>query len=60
VKNPTFVGDTILVDIEVIEARLSKSNPARGLVRTRNTVANQDGSVALVYTPMRMVRCRGG
>ena len=59
VKAPTFVGDTIHVELEVTEARVSKSNPTRGLVRTRNTVIKQDGSVVLVYTPMRMVKCRG-
>ena len=58
-KAPTFVGDTIHVELEVTEARVSKSNPTRGLVRTRNPVIKQDGSVALVYTPMRMVKCRG-
>lgn len=59
VKSPTVVGDTIHVELEVIEARLSKTNQTRGLVRTRNTVVKQDGSTSVVYTPMRMVRCRG-
>lgn len=57
-KAPAFVGDTIHVEFEVIEARRSKSNPGRGLVRTRNTVVKQDGTQVLVYTPLRMVRCR--
>ena len=58
-KGPAFVGDTIHVEIEVIEARLTKSDPGRGLVRTRNTVVKADGSIVLVYTPLRMIRCRG-
>jgi acyl dehydratase len=58
VESPTFAGDTIHVECEVIEARLSKSRPDRGLVRTRNQVVKQDGTVVLVYTPLRMVKCR--
>lgn len=58
IKAPAFVGDTIHVECEVIEARLSKSRPGRGLVRTRNKVVKQDGTVVLVYTPLRMIKCR--
>ena len=60
VEGPVMAGDTVHVEVEVIEARLSKSRPGRGLVRTRNRVVKQDGSVALVYTPLRMVKCRDG
>ncbi|OGA53053.1 MAG: acyl dehydratase [Betaproteobacteria bacterium RIFCSPLOWO2_12_FULL_63_13] len=59
IENPAFAGDTIHVECEVIEARLSGSLPGRGLVRTRNKVVNQDGKVVLVYTPLRIVKCRG-
>ena len=55
IKAPTFAGDTIHVDIEVIEQRAS-SKPGRGLVRTRNTVVNQCGETVLVYTPLRMLK----
>ena len=58
IKGPVFAGDTIHVECEVIESRTSKSKPGRGLVRTRNTVIKQDGKVALVYTPLRMVKCK--
>lgn len=55
IKNPTFVGDTVHVEIEVIEARAaSKGN--RGLVRTRNTVVDQKGETAMIYTPLRLMR----
>lgn len=60
VESPTFAGDTIHVECEVIEARLSRSRPERGLVRTRNRVRKQDGTTALVYTPLRMIKCRPG
>lgn len=58
VKGPVFAGDTIHVECEVIEARLSNNRPGRGLVRTRNRVVKQDGSVVLEYTPLRMIKCR--
>jgi acyl dehydratase len=59
IKGPVFAGDTIHVECEVIEARLSKSRPGRGLVRTRNHIVKDDGSVAIEYTPLRMIKCRG-
>ena len=59
VAGPTFAGDTIHVECEVTESRRSKSRPNRGLVRTSNRVVKQDGSVALTYTPLRMVKARG-
>ncbi len=58
IKNPAFAGDTLHVECEVIEARRSKSRPGRGLVRTRNRVVKQDGTELLVYTPLRMIKCR--
>ena len=59
-ERPVFAGDTIHVECEVIEARLSRNRPGRGLVRTRNQVVKQDGAVALTYTPLRMMKCREG
>ena len=58
VKSPVFAGDTIHVECEVTEARLSQSKPGRGLVRTSNRVVKQDGTVALVYTPRRRLKCK--
>lgn len=58
VENPAFAGDTVHVECEVIEARRSKSRPDRGLIRTQNTVIKQDGTIALIYTPLRMMKCR--
>lgn len=59
IKNPAFAGDTIHVECEVVEARLSKSRPGRGLVRTFNRVVKQDGTEVLTYTPLRMIKCKG-
>lgn len=58
VEGPTFAGDTIHVECEVIESRPSKSNPKVGLVRTRNRVFKQDGNLVLTYTPLRMLKRR--
>ncbi len=58
VESPVTAGDTIHAECEVIEARRSQSRPGRGLVRSRVRVVKQDGTVALTYTPLRMVRCR--
>ena len=58
VHGPTFAGDTIHVEVEVIEARAT-SKPDRGLVRTRNSVFTQAGTKVLEYTPLRMVKRKG-
>ena len=58
IKAPILAGDTIHVECEVTEARRSASRPGRGLVRTRNHVVKQEGTIALVYTPLRLVKCR--
>src|SRR6202140_4655356 len=58
VKAPVFAGDTIHVECEVVEARLSRNRPGRGLVRTFNRVVKHDGSLALTYNPLRMIKCR--
>ena len=58
VLGPTLAGDTIHCEVEVTEARRSKSRPNRGLVRTRNKVFNQNGKQVLEYTPLRMIKAR--
>ena len=58
IESPVMAGDTIHVECEVVESRRSKSRPNRGLVRTFNKVVKQDGTVALTYNPLRMVKAR--
>ncbi len=53
---PVFGGDTIEVQVEVVERRLT-SRKDRGLVRTQNVVL-RDGDEVLRYRPLRMVRCK--
>jgi acyl dehydratase len=55
VKGPTVVGDTIHVECEVTEARLT-SKGDRGLVRFANKVVNQRGETVLAYNPLRMLK----
>jgi len=55
VKGPTLVGDTIHVEAEVTESRLT-SKGDRGLVRFANKVVNQDGRTVLEYNPLRMLK----
>src|SRR5689334_485886 len=58
IEGAVFAGDTIHAECEIVETRRSKSRPGRGLVRTRVRVVKQDGTPALTYTPLRMVKCR--
>lgn len=55
VKGPVLAGDTVHVEIEVTEIRPA-SKHGRGLVRTRNTIVNQNGETVIVYTPLRLVK----
>jgi acyl dehydratase len=55
VKAPTVVGDTIHVECEVVEHRLT-SKGDRGLVRFANQVVNQRGEVVLTYNPLRLLK----
>ena len=55
VKAPSLVGDTIHVECEVTEHRLT-SKGDRGLVRFANKVLNQRGEVVLEYNPLRLLK----
>ncbi|MCO8018531.1 MaoC family dehydratase [Brevundimonas diminuta] len=46
---PVRPGDTLTVRREIIEIRPSKSQPDRGVVRTKTTVTNQDGDLAMSF-----------
>ena len=58
IERPAFIGDTVHAEVEVTEARLSRSRPGRGLVRSTIRAVNQDGEVILVYKLLRMMKCR--
>ena len=55
IKGPTYVGDTIHVECEVVEHRLA-SKGERGLVRFSNEVKNQSNQVVLAYNPLRLLK----
>jgi acyl dehydratase len=55
VKAPTLVGDTIHVESEVTEHRLT-SKRDRGLVRFLNKVINQRNEIVLEYNPLRLLK----
>ncbi len=58
IERPAFVGDTVHAEVEVVEARLSRSRPGVGLVRSTIRAVNQKGEVIIVYTLLRMMKCR--
>ena len=55
VKAPTVVGDTIHVECEVIEHKLTTRGD-RGLVRFLNRVINQRNEIVLEYNPLRLLK----
>src|SRR3954462_6361578 len=57
VKGPTLVGDTIHVEAEVTEHRLT-SKGDRGLVRFAIKVRNQRGETVLEYNPLRLLKLK--
>ena len=59
VKQACHANDTIYVNVEVIERRLT-SNPSRGIVTTFNRVVNQRDELVLEYSATRMVKAIGG
>jgi len=54
VKGPTFVGDTLHVEVEVLESRATSATPDRGIVKTRNNIVNQKDEIVIVYEPVRL------
>lgn len=55
---PVFPDDILHVRVTIVEARLSKSRPDRGLTKNRVEVRNQDGDVVLTMQPMNFIRVR--
>lgn len=47
--NPTFHGDTIYAETEVLEKRESKSRPEIGVVRLKHWGRKPDGTVAIEF-----------
>ena len=47
--NPMFHGDTLYVETEILEKRLSKSRPNAGIVRLKHIGRKQDGTVVVEF-----------
>ncbi len=56
--NPVRPGDVLGLEVEVLEARRSKSRPETGIVQTRQTVVNQEGETVLSMEARMIVRAR--
>lgn len=59
ILKPVFVGDTIGVEIEVIEKRETQK-PDRGIVTFRHRVLNQKEEAVMDYKVKRMIRRKSG
>jgi len=55
---PVFIGDTIRVESEVLEARPSKSRAEMGILKFKNTVKNQRDEAVATYETALMVSTR--
>ena len=51
---PVLTGDTIHVELEVLEARKT-SKSSNGLVKTHNKIINQLDNCVIEYTPLRLM-----
>ena len=54
---PTFIGDTVHVEKEVLTAE--RKGPDRGVITFHTQVLNQDGEPVIVYQDKLMVKARG-
>ncbi|ELY48130.1 MaoC family dehydratase [Natronorubrum sulfidifaciens] len=57
-KQPVKPGDTLSVRTEVVDKRVSESDPKRGYVDTRLEGRNQDGEVVITWLAHGMVERR--
>lgn len=56
---PVRPGDELRIRVTVTEARLSRSKPDRGVVRTLIEVLNQRGDIVSSMNAMNLLRARG-
>ncbi len=55
---PVRPGDSLHLQVTVVEARLSRSRPQEGIVRSFIEVLNQDGDVVMSLRPISLIACR--
>ncbi len=56
--HPVYPGDTLSVEVELLEKRRSATKPDRGIFRSATRVFNQHGVVVMSMTSRAMVRTR--
>lgn len=52
---PVHPGDSVRVEIEILEARLSQSKPGYGLIRYRSLTKNQDDKVVQSFIALALL-----
>ena len=57
---PTYPGDTLRVETEVLAIRVSESKPDRGIVTVRNRTLNQQGEPVQIAVVKMLVPRRPG
>jgi acyl dehydratase len=57
---PVRPGDELRVECEIVELRVSRSRPTRGVVTVRNTMFNQRAEPVQTFTPTLLVERRPG
>ena len=57
---PVYAGDTIYMDMEVVEMTPSESRPDRGRARCAYTIRNQHGEAVLTVTARQLLKRRTG
>jgi len=55
---PVYPGDELVVEVELIGKRRSKSRPDMGLTKSRQTVYNQHGDVVMTMIGNGLIRVR--
>lgn len=55
---PTFHGDTIYAETEVLDIRVSESKPDRGIVKVRTIAYKQDGTIVCEFIRKVMIPTR--
>jgi len=57
-SSPVRPGDRLKLRTTTVEARLSRSKPDRGLVRTKAELINQDDAVPTTLIAVNFIACR--
>jgi acyl dehydratase len=55
---PVRPGDILKVETEILNVRVSRSKPDRGIIRIRNVTTNQHGEVVQTFLAFVMIRRR--